>query len=157
MATGASRPKVEERLGKQPKEREEREEPKERREPKESRARKKAVSEAASPELFDATQYDFERLEVVVTDLVEAHRVLQQENAALREQLEGGDIRTRALEAEVEDLQKRRDRSHKRLDLLIADLDRLDAALGDDSTAGAQKKNARPKRKAARGKARSRN
>ena len=43
------------------------------------------------------------------------------------------------------------------LDLLIADLDRLDAALGDDSTAGAQKKNARPKRKAARGKARSRN
>jgi ABC-type phosphate transport system auxiliary subunit len=56
----------------------------------------------------------------------------------------------RALEAEVSDLQKRRDRTHKRLDSLIADLDRLESGLGDSSGASASASKRAPKRKTAR-------
>jgi chromosome segregation ATPase len=107
MASGASRPKVE------------------------NRKRKPAVAEDPRPELVDATHYDFGRLEVVVTELVERQRLLQGENAELREQLQARDERTRALESEVENLQKRRSRTHQRLDGVIEELSRLEATVGN--------------------------
>ena len=101
----------------------------------ENRKKKAKVAEESRPELFDATRYDFERLELVVTDLVDRHGALLRENAELQSQIDARDVRTRALEAEVGDLQKRRDRTHKRLDGLIAELDRLEEKLGDGSAA----------------------
>ena len=115
MASGASRPKVE------------------------NRKRKPAVTEDPKPELVDATHYDFGRLEVVVTELVERQRLLQSENAKLREQLQARDERTRALESEVENLQKRRSRTHQRLDGVIEELGRLEAAMDNVSPLGATK------------------
>ncbi len=109
MASGASRPKAEERK-KDP-----------------------AVAEESGPELFDATPYDFERLEAVVTELVARQRLLQDENTELRQQLEAREVGVQELEAEVENLQKRRSRTHKRLDSLIEDLNRLEVALDDGS------------------------
>ena len=109
MASGASRPKVE------------------------SQKKKAAVAEDPRPELVDATHYDFERLELAVTELVARQRLLQGENDELREQLKVGDVRTRALESEVENLQKRRSRTHQRLDGVIEELSRLEFALDSAS------------------------
>ncbi|MDG2332597.1 MAG: cell division protein ZapB [Myxococcota bacterium] len=130
MAAGASRPKAEDQQGKE------------------------SVADETRPELFDATQYDFERLEIVVTELVDAHRILQQENAALRTELRARTERSQALESEVEDLRKRRERTHERLGALIAEIDGLDGALapGTDSSA----KKAAPSAKPRAGRARSR-
>ena len=113
----------------------------------ENRKKKAKVAEDPRPELFDATRYDFERLELVVTDLVDRHGALLRENAELQTRIDARDVRTRALEAEVSDLQKRRDRTHKRLDGLIADLDRLEEKLGDGSTAAGPSSKRAAKRK----------
>ncbi len=112
MAAGASRPKAEGLQGKE------------------------SVATEKRPELFDATQYDFDRLEIVVTELVDAQRVLQQENAALRQELQAGISRAQTLEAEVDDLRKRRERTLERLGGLIAEIDRLDSALGEGAAGG---------------------
>jgi predicted nuclease with TOPRIM domain len=133
MASGASRPKAEERK------------------------KDSAVAEESGPELFDATQYDFERLEVVVTELVARQRLLQGENTELRQQLEARDAGVQKLEADVENLQMRRSRTHKRLDSLIEELNRLEAAVDDTSPAAGPSSPApgsdakrEPKRKKAR-------
>ena len=105
----------------------------------ESREKKPAaanVVEAAGdsrPELVDATRYDFDRLEAVVTDLVERHRALQGENSKLRQLLGDRVVYAKRLEADIEDLQSRRERSQARLDQVIAHLDRMEAALGEPS------------------------
>jgi len=105
----------------------------------ESREKKPAaanVVEAAGdsrPELVDATRYDFDRLEAVVTDLVERHRALQGENSKLRQLLGDRVVHAKQLEADIEDLQSRRERSQARLDQVIAHLDRMEAALGEPS------------------------
>jgi chromosome segregation ATPase len=99
----------------------------------EERKKDAAVAEESGPELLDATHYDFERLEVVVTELVARQRLLQGENTDLRQQLEAQDAGVQKLEADVENLQKRRSRTHKRLDGLIEELTRLEAALDDTS------------------------
>lgn len=99
----------------------------------ENRKSKATVAEDPRPELVDATRYDFERLEVVVKQLVDRHHTLLGENAELHRRLVASDARAIASKEEVEDLRKRRDRTHERLDGLIADLDRLESALDDSS------------------------
>jgi len=99
----------------------------------EDRKKDAALAEESGPELFDATRYDFDRLEVVVTELVARQRVLQDENSELRQQLEAGAANVQQLEAEVESLQQRRSRTHERLDGLIDELDRLEAGLDESS------------------------
>ncbi|MDE0884595.1 MAG: hypothetical protein OSB70_03565 [Myxococcota bacterium] len=130
MAAEASRPKARDQQGKEP------------------------VASETRPELFDATQYDFERLEIVVTELVDAHRILQQENVALRKELTARTARSQSLEGEVDDLRKRRERTHERLGVLISEIDHLDGALaaGTDSAG----KKAASSRKPRAGRARSR-
>lgn len=99
----------------------------------ENRKSKATVAEDPRPELVDATRYDFERLEVVVKQLVDRHHTLLGENADLHRRLVASDARAIASEEEAEGLRKRRDRTHERLDGLIADLDRLESALDDSS------------------------
>ena len=88
----------------------------------EAEAGSEEAAAASKPELVDATRYDFERLESVVTDLVLRHRALQDENSALREQIAGGLAREQQLEAELADLRARRERSRARLDKVLDDL-----------------------------------
>ena len=102
---------------------------------------------ASKPELVDATRYDFERLESVVTDLVLRHRALQDENSALREQIAGGLAREQQLEAELADLRARRERSRARLDKMLDDLGKMEAAL-TTSSPGKESKTSTGKRKA---------
>jgi len=124
----------------------------------EDRKKDAALAEESGPELFDATRYDFDRLEVVVTELVARQRVLQDENSELRQQLEAGAANVQQLEAEVESLQQRRSRTHERLDGLIDELDRLEAGLDESSPSPGPTSSAAgsgPKRKPRRKKARS--
>ena len=95
----------------------------------ENRKKKAPVAEDPRPELVDATRYDFERLEVVVKQMVDRHHTLLGENAELHRRLAASDARAIASEEEVEDLRKRRDRTHERLGGVITDLDRLESAL----------------------------
>lgn len=88
-------------------------------------------------------RHDFERLERAVTELVDRHALLCKENASLAEQLAERARRVGELEAELEDARERRFRAAKRLDGLIADLDRLDeqlpAAAGDGAARPAKR------------------
>ena len=104
---------------------------------------------APKPELTDATRYDFERLEAVVTDLVHRHRALQVDNLALREQIAERDARARKIEAEVEDLRSRRERSRARLDKMLADLGQMEVALTEASAGNKSKAPTRKKKPAA--------
>ena len=124
----------------------------------EDRKKDAALAEESGPELFDATRYDFDRLEVVVTELVARQRALQGENSELRQRLEARDANVQQLETELETLQQRRSRTHERLDGLIDGLSRLEAGL-DESSLPAGKtspaEGSEPKRKPRRKKARS--
>lgn len=116
---------------------------------------------ASKPELIDATRYDFERLEAVVTGLVHRHRALQVENSALREQIAERDARARQVEVEVEDLRSRRERSRARLDKMLADLGQMEVALSEPSAGKKSKASTKKKKSAAaakkKAKARQRN
>jgi chromosome segregation ATPase len=94
----------------------------------ESSATSSEVDCARSPGLVDATQYDFERLERAVSELATSHDVLHRENATLREHLEERDGRLQRLEGELASADERRHQIAARLDALIEELDRLDAA-----------------------------
>ena len=95
----------------------------------ENRKKKAVVAEEPGPELVDATRYDFERLEVVVRGLVERHHELMKDNTSMAGQIAASDARAGALEEEVLDLRKRRERTQERLEGLIGHLDRLEAEL----------------------------
>jgi septal ring factor EnvC (AmiA/AmiB activator) len=69
----------------------------------------------------------FERLEALVRELIERHRALATERAELRERLAQRDARLKSLDAQlVESNQTRRDAA-KRVDELIAQLERVQA------------------------------
>lgn len=69
----------------------------------------------------------FERLEALVRELIERHRVLATERAELRERLAQREARLKSLDAQlVESNQTRRDAA-KRVDELIAQLERVQA------------------------------
>jgi septal ring factor EnvC (AmiA/AmiB activator) len=77
----------------------------------------------SDPARADASQ--FERLEALVRSLVDRHRALAQERTQLRERLAQREARIKALDAQlVEANQTRRDAA-KRIDELVAQLDRV--------------------------------
>jgi septal ring factor EnvC (AmiA/AmiB activator) len=83
----------------------------------------------------DASQ--FARLEALVQELVERHRALSAERGQLRERLAQRDSRLKALDAQlVESNQTRRDAA-KRIDELVAQLDRVQAEIERRQSGGA--------------------
>jgi septal ring factor EnvC (AmiA/AmiB activator) len=73
--------------------------------------------------------YDLDRLERVVTALVESHRRLQRENAALRSEVDEQTRRARLLDEKLLEANQRRQDVAKRIDELIAQIDHLGAQL----------------------------
>jgi septal ring factor EnvC (AmiA/AmiB activator) len=69
--------------------------------------------------------YDLDRLERVVTALVESHRRLQRENAALRSEVDQQTRRARLLDEKLLEANQRRQDVAKRIDELIAHIDHL--------------------------------
>ena len=66
--------------------------------------------------------------------LVEKYRVLQGENASLREDLEGRDSRIRSLDDQILEMNQNRQDAAKRIDDLIAQIDQLDERFGASSS-----------------------
>ncbi len=65
--------------------------------------------------------------------LTRSHALLRQENQALRRNAEVGEERIRSLEDDLQDAKQRRQSALARLDVLISELDELEARL-DRST-----------------------
>jgi septal ring factor EnvC (AmiA/AmiB activator) len=79
------------------------------------------------PEALDS--HDFKRLEQAIAALVDKHRRAQVQIAALRRELADCDRRIRGQQQEIRQLLERREEAVKRIDLLVAELDRLDGQL----------------------------
>ena len=80
----------------------------------------------------------FERLEALVRSLVDRHRTLASSQRQLRERVAQRDARIKALDAQlVQSNQCRRDAA-KRIDELIAQLDRVEAAVTRRLAGGGQ-------------------
>jgi septal ring factor EnvC (AmiA/AmiB activator) len=73
--------------------------------------------------------YDLRRLEQVVGALVSSHQRLQQENAALRADIDQNHRRIRGLDEKLLQANQRRQDVAKRIDELIAQIDHLGAQL----------------------------
>jgi hypothetical protein len=86
------------------------------------------------PDLVDATRYDFDRLERAVVELARRYDLLQRQNGTLHEHLEDREAQIKRLEDDLASANDRRRQIAERLDALIDELDRLDAAF-DASTA----------------------
>ena len=71
----------------------------------------------------------FERLERLVRSLVDRHRVLERECSHLRRQLADREARIHELDGEMRQLNQRRQDAVKRIDELLAQLDRLEERL----------------------------
>ena len=67
----------------------------------------------------------FERLEELVRTLVERHRALSAERTQLRERLVQRDARIKTLDAQLVQLNQTRRDAAKRIDELVAQLDRV--------------------------------
>ena len=74
---------------------------------------------------------DFDRLEIAISELVDSHGQLREENADLRRDLEDGEHRIRTLDSELLAANQRRQDAFKRIDELISHLDQLDAQLSE--------------------------
>jgi septal ring factor EnvC (AmiA/AmiB activator) len=83
------------------------------------------ISEARSQD------YDFDRLERAVADVVAALGRQRRENAVLRQELEQKNQRIRALDGKLLGANQRRQDIAKRIDELIARINQLDASFGD--------------------------
>ena len=68
-------------------------------------------------------------MEKAVAALVDSHRSLQQENAALREQIDAGNQRVRNLDEKLLQANQRRQDVAKRIDELIAQIEHLGVQL----------------------------
>ena len=88
---------------------------------------------AAKAARRDSAQ-DFDRLEQVVTALVEAHQQALLRNDELRSELDEKKQRIRQLESKVFDVNQRRQDVTKRIDELIAQIDQLDSQLAEPSS-----------------------
>lgn len=80
------------------------------------------------------SEQDFDRLEQVVTALVEAHQQALLRNEELRGELDEKNHRIRQLESKVLNVNQRRQDVTKRIDELIAQIDQLDSQLAEPST-----------------------
>jgi chromosome segregation ATPase len=81
----------------------------------------------AIPEALDS--HGFKRLEEAVAALVDKHQRAQLQIAGLRRELAECDRRLRGQDLEIRQLRERREEAVKRIDLLVAELDRLDGQL----------------------------
>lgn len=88
-----------------------------------------AAESGTRRELVDATRYDLDRLERAIRGLVAQQQALTRENAGLRAELTERDARVARLEGELESAENRRKLAIGRVDALIDEMDRLDAAL----------------------------
>ena len=87
-------------------------------------------SMAAKPDVAAEDRvYDLRRLERVVAALVSSHQRLQQENAALRADIDRNNRRIRGLDEKLLQANQRRQDVAKRIDELIAQIDHLGAQL----------------------------
>jgi chromosome segregation ATPase len=75
----------------------------------------------------ERNDYDFERLERGVADLLDRYERLRSENANLRRKASEKDQRIRHLEGQLIEANQRRQDVGKRIDELIAQIDQLDA------------------------------
>lgn len=96
-------------------------------------AKSRAVSQetAGSDPAGSGGLYDWGRLEGVVTQLIERFETLRRENATLHDELAKQRNRTRTLEAQVLELNQRRQDVTKRIDDLVAQIDYIDAQMGE--------------------------
>jgi translation initiation factor 2B subunit (eIF-2B alpha/beta/delta family) len=78
-----------------------------------------------------STDADFDRLEIAISKLTESHGKLREENVVLRNEIEEGARRMRALDSDLLDANQRRQDAYKRIDELISHLDQLDAQLAE--------------------------
>jgi hypothetical protein len=97
----------------------------------------------ARPELADATRYDLDRLERAIRGLVAQQQVLKRENERLRAAVTERDALVARLEGDLESAEGRRKFAISRVEALIDEMDRLDAAL-DRSMADANRMGADP-------------
>jgi chromosome segregation ATPase len=81
------------------------------------------------PGLVDATRYDLDRLERAIRQVLAQQQRLVDENESLRRRLQGRDAEVERLESELAASRQRREQALKRVDALIAELDRLDGLL----------------------------
>lgn len=105
--------------------------------------------DASRPELIDATQYDFDRLQRAIASLVAQQRALVEENEALRVGIVDRNAEVERLAAELRGAVERRKHALERVDALIDELDRLDSRLDDamvDWVEGADEASAVPSR-----------
>jgi hypothetical protein len=79
--------------------------------------------------------YDLARLERAVATLIASSERLRQENQILREQSASRSQRIQSLEADLRHANQRRQDIAKRVDELIAQIDHLDAQLGNEGEA----------------------
>ena len=77
----------------------------------------------------EKNSYDLNRLERAVSVLAESHAKLQDENTALRGELEDRALRMRTLDEQLIQSNQRRQDAVKRIDELIAQMDQLDTQL----------------------------
>ena len=79
--------------------------------------------------MADDAIYGYARLEQAVDALLQAHARLRDENERLTATLEASTKQVGALEAELEEQERRRLEARQRIDALVATLDQLDARL----------------------------
>lgn len=87
-----------------------------------------AVQENLVDEASAAVAYDFSRLEQAVELLVRQHEELQAENEKLASELEDREARLRSLDEQILVANEKRQDAVKRIDALIEQLERVDAA-----------------------------
>ncbi len=84
---------------------------------------------SSSDHTADRNVYDLERLERVVASLVEGHRLLRRENAALQVEIDAKNRHAHRLDGKLLEANQRRQDIAKRIDELIAQIDQLGAQL----------------------------
>jgi chromosome segregation ATPase len=88
-----------------------------------------AAATGDAPGRSTSSAYDWDRLERAVGALAAQHEALRREVTSLRDELGERNQRIRGLEAQLFELNQRRQDTIKRVDELIAQLDQLDAQL----------------------------
>ncbi len=90
------------------------------------------AAEGERPELIDGTSYNLTRLEKAVSDLAHDHADLKARAEKLEVAVAERDSTIQKLESEIDRLGNRSKTAIQRLDVLVSELDRLDAELGGE-------------------------
>ncbi len=93
-----------------------------------------ATESGARYELVDASRYDLDRLERAVRGLVAQQQILERENERFRAEVTERDALISRLASELDSSENRRRFAIARVEALIDEMDRLDAALDRSMT-----------------------